>query len=189
MKSGVFGSDGSFPKRTSSTLLSAPSLGDKRSVKTKSNSSSQAFNGLQEGERCFSKSSDLGGTLDNDSFCFSIAGDFSITGTCSGDFSTAGDFSITGKCSGDFSIAGDFSITGMCSGDFSIAGDFSITGACSGDFSIAGDVSTASIFSFTGDVCTATLSSNERSSGLFVLHKGMFVKCPESKLSEADEVR
>lgn len=138
LKSGVFGSDRSFPKRTSSTLLSAPSLSDKCSVKTKSNSSSQAFNGLQEGERCFSKSS-LGVTLDNDSFCFSVAGDFSITG--------------------------------------------------SGDFSIAGDSSTTGIFSFTGDVCTATLSSNESSSGFFVLDKGMFVKCPESKLSEANEVR
>lgn len=139
LKSGVFGSDRSFPKRTSSTLFSAPSLGDKCSVKTKSNSSSQAFNGLQEGERCFSKSSNLGGTLDNDSFCFSIAGDFAI--------------------------------------------------ADSGDFSIAGTFSTAGVFSLTGDVCTTTLSSNEGSSGLFVLDKGMFVKCPESKLSEADEVR
>ena len=108
-------------------------------MKTKSNSSSQAFIGLQEGERCFSNSSNLGGLLDNDSFCFSIAGDFSITG--------------------------------------------------GGDFSIAGDFSTSGIFSFTGDVCTSTLSSNERSSGLLVLDKGMFVKCPESKLSEADEVR
>lgn len=94
--------------------------------------------GLHEGECCFSKSS-LGGTLDNDSFGFSIAGDFSFAG--------------------------------------------------SGDFSIAGDSATAGIFSFTGDVCTATLSSKERSSDLFVLDKGMFVKCPESKLSEADEVR
>ena len=171
--------------------MSAPSLGDKRSVKTKSNSSSQAFTGLQEGERCFSKSSDLGGTLDNDSFCFPITGDFSVTGMCSGDFSIAGDFSITGTGtgSGDFSTAGDFSITGTCSGEFCIAGNFSITGTGSGDFSITCDFSTAGIFSFTGDVCTATLSSNERSSGLLVLDKGMFVKCPESKLSEADEVR
>lgn len=139
LKSGVFGSDRSFPKRTSSTLLSAPSLGDKRSVKTKSNSSSQAFIGLQEGERCFSNSSNLGGILDKDSFCFSIAGDFPSTGN--------------------------------------------------GDFSIAGDFSTSGIFSFTGDVGSSTLSSNERSSGLFVFDKGMFVNCPESKLSEADEVR
>ena len=153
LKSGVFGSDRSFPKRTSSTLLSAPSLGDKRSVKTKSNSSSQAFIGLQEGERCFSNSSNLGGILDNDSFCFSIAGDFPSTGN------------------GDFSIAGDFPSTG------------------NGDFSIAGDFSTSGIFSFTGDVGSSTLSSNERSSGLFVFDKGMFVNCPESKLSEADEVR
>ena len=107
-------------------------------MKTKSNSSSQAFNGLQEGEYCFSKSS-LSATLDNDSSCFSIAGDFSFAGI--------------------------------------------------GDFVIAGDSSTAGVFSFTGDVCTVTFSSNERSSGLHVLDKGMFVKCPESKLSEADEVR
>lgn len=98
-------------------LFSVPCLGDMRSVKTKSNSSSQDFAGLNEGEYCFSISPDLGGILD--SFCFSAFG-----------FSTTGD-----------------------------------------------DISTGSLLSSTG------------SSGLLVLDKGMFVKWPESILSDAEDVR
>lgn len=49
--------------------------------------------------------------------------------------------------------------------------------------SITGDVS------ITGDFCTSTLSSNKRSSDLLGLDKGIFVNCPESRLSEGDAVR
>ena len=77
LKSGVFASD---PNRTSSMLFSVPCLGDRCSVNTKSNSSSQGFSGLYIGENCFSTSAmALGGTLGS-SF-FSEIGDGFLTGS------------------------------------------------------------------------------------------------------------